>query len=475
MAILGVVTSVVIVRSLGPRNYGYYATVLSITALIPFIISFGFDHVLSIYVPQYYIKNEKNKISFLIHSLAKFRIIILFFVSVLMFLGAPFLAGVLGHSELTFYFRLSIPLIFLGQIGGIYLSIFSATLNLKPQVVFNIVASFLYLFFAFVMLKLGFGISGLLGISILYSASNLVFCIFVGREFVFAQPSSFPLKPLLKTGMVIWISSFFGMALGKQIDIVILNLLRVPIEQVGFYNLAFNFKVKMAFLTIGMGGLAQSVFGMTYSRDGSVGLARAWEIIVKIAILFVIPITVFSFIYANQIIILLFTSAYLPSVPLFRLYLLLIFITTFAGQSFNPPIFFLLGKAKVNLWLQAFVGIGNVVLDLILIPIIGVYGAVLATAISVGFFAYIGMIIVRKQIGIVPPILFFLKIFSICLLASFSYLLFVPKHVFGLLISGAIYFLAALLLFYVFKVFSKEEKTIIKNIDKRLYAIVEKF
>jgi len=475
LTVIGVFTSIIIARGLGPRNYGYYATILSVMSIIPFFISLGLGNVLNIYMPKFYIKGDISKVAFLIRSLLKIKLIVLTGFSIAFYYGAGYIADILGHSNLSFYFRLIIPLVALNQLIDIFSSMFSATLNNKPRVIINVAAAVITLIMSFIVLFYGFGIVGLLGTAVFVAFMSMLFYVVWSRNMVFVLPEKFTLTPLLKTGIVIWGASLLGFALGSQVDVVILNVFRVPIEQVGFYNLAFQLKTKMAFMTIGMGVLAQSVFSMTHSRDGNIQLAKAWELILKLGIILIIPVAVFFFIYAKPIINVLYSSAYEPVVGLFRIYLLLTFFTLYNGESINPPIMFVLGKEKINFYLQAFVGISNIILDIILIPIMGVYGAVLATVIAVSMFGFIGMGIVRSYIGVFPPLGYHLKILVICMIASFSFLFYMPTGFAGIILSGTIYLITCIFLLYKFKLFTKEEKAMVKRIDKRFSIIIDRF
>lgn len=112
--------------------------------------------------------------------------------------------------------------------------------------------------------------------------------------------------------------------------------------------------------------------------------------------IFIFPIALLCYLYAPQIITILYTDVYNGAIPYFRvyLYLLPLRIATFG------MIFMALGKTRVILWNAVFTLVCNLILNLILVRRYGMMGAAVATVIMTALSVLLYIVLIRFQIGL---------------------------------------------------------------------------
>lgn len=187
------------------------------------------------------------------------------------------------------------------------------------------------------------------------------------------------IKPILYAS---WPFGMLGLAgvINLNIDIVMLGWYRT-LETVGYYSSA----QKIAQLIQSIPGLISIAFFPALVKAIKTEQFRnLFEKATRILFILVIPLTLFSLIYAREIVYILFGEQYLPSSRTFQI-MTLTFITAFFGASFGNALFAL----KMEKKLFAYVGISifaNIVLNFLLIPSFGSSGAALSTVL-VGFIA----------------------------------------------------------------------------------------
>jgi len=177
--LIGLLLSAVIARGLGPDDYGLYASVLAIIGMIPFLISLGFEPIINVRLPALMIKAQEvgtGNIVHFIRSLFFYRLIVSLCAGVVLYFFAPEIAGLIHQQNIAGYLRVaSICVVFTGLISLLAM-VFTAQLKIMLARILGATQQIIILLFAFILLKLGLGIYGVIYATII--GSILSFSIF---------------------------------------------------------------------------------------------------------------------------------------------------------------------------------------------------------------------------------------------------------------------------------------------------------
>lgn len=120
--------------------------------------------------------------------------------------------------------------------------------------------------------------------------------------------------------------------------------------------------------------------------------------------LFILPVALLFYLYAPQIITLLYTDLYREAVPFFRVYL---YILPLRVATFGM-VFMALGKTRVVMYNAIFLLCSNLILNLILVKTMGMIGAAIATVVvtvlAVLFYMLLIKFKLRFQLGKLLPL-----------------------------------------------------------------------
>jgi O-antigen/teichoic acid export membrane protein len=472
----GLLISVLIARGLGASEYGLYASVMAVVAIVPMLFSFGLEQTVNVQLPKLMVNpGNQVRVSFFIKRFFILRLLISTIAGIVLYFFAPQIAEFMRHPEIADYLRIgSFYIVFTG-LAGFLARIYVAELKLKTVVIIEVISQILSLSLIYSSLKLNLGITGLLYVLLIISIFTLTIYLCLSKNHLLATSHKFNLKEYYGIGVTAWLIALMGFALGREIDILLLNYYTISTIDIGFYNLSFGLVMMLGFFTFGLGPIAQSVFSERYAKDGNTGLANAWQIIIKVNMLMIMPFFFFSLLKAKSIFNVLYGVEYIGAYSIFLVFVLLRIMYVFTGASYAMPVFYLIRKKQMGLVLRTSAGLMNLILDIILIPIYGVMGAVFATGFSMFIIGLLEIEVVLKNIPAKYPFLFVAKLISICLLALVPSLLITGDNLFSLVLAGIIYVLAFVFFMAIFKPIGDEEKELIRGVNEKVYKVIKWF
>ena len=194
--------------------------------------------------------------------------------------------------------------------------------------------------------------------------------------------------------------------LNMQIDKYMISAMESPkvfaIYQVGAFNIPFIAVITTSFFTIATPKIVQLLDKNKISET-----LKLTNQTIRHTTLLLLPIIVFCFFFSTEIIVLLFGNKFELSGEIFRIYTLRFLLSVFPFSIYMGVIG-LKNFASVHVIASALV---NVICNLILIPRIGVMGAVIATLIASYATVLIPIIFINKRLSTN-----FLAYFPVCYL-----------------------------------------------------------
>jgi len=464
--------SVILARGLGETQYGLYSTLMSICAVVILFISTGMEEAIISFLPKYSEAIEKQNIVTLFLQL---RIGIFILVATLLYFFAPIISTILNNNELSNLIRYSVLYIIFSSLANLVIHIYIAGLDLKTVFIVKTISLIFNATCSYFLLIRGQGIKSILAILTISSAFIVIVLAYRARH----QPGFRPRrieKNIMKFCCNIWLINIINFILGKQSDILMLSSLLGNQAYIGYYNVAFSLKSNISLLFIsGLGGVGLTTVSRIIQSKDEKKIHKTIDVLIKMAVFLSIPLTIFSMINAQHIIMYIFSDQYAPSIQLLQIFIGFDIICRLMGGGIYVTLFYAIEKSNIVLVLRLISGIVNVILNLILIPEIGVCGAVIATGFSGLMLISSEMIWMRKYIKIKYPVQFIFKIVFSSLAAAAIVSIFPIYDLVGLIGRAAGYGLTLVIILYLLSPLTDEDKQIIANANQVIYKIIKYF
>lgn len=371
--VLGLLGTVVAARYLPAEAFGAFVLVQVVAGFLTQVSSFGLDPSIAKFITGTEDEQHKRK---LINTAIHFRLFTILVVSLVTMIARPALPTLFGSSLLP-NLAIFVPLLFLLESSSRLLkSVLQGLFLFKRIGIADFIASlFNFLLIVVFVLFLDRGVMGLIYarvISLSLSCAFLYFSTPIEKQLEFHFNI---LKEVLVFGFPLQINDILSFTF-RRIDTLIIGALLGPAD-IAYYEIARKIPDSLANLYEAF----RSVYFPFMSRLFALGeqkkvaqmLNHSTRLISFISILGALIVLVFG----NDVIILLFSEKYLPSVPAFVLLMIALnirLVSNVLGTSLvavgdsNKP-------AIINAVHTAVSLLGN----LILIPIFGIVGAALAS------------------------------------------------------------------------------------------------
>lgn len=361
---------VILARILVPHQLGSYRQLFLLYSTFSAFLLLGIPHSILYFLPKMANEEERNQYVSRILNLAGILGFV-FSISLILFKGL--IAKSFNNPELA-----SLLLIYAGYpIFMFATQIFSMVMiaqhragQIAKFTIFSVVSdAVLIIGAAFIFRRLVPIVCGVMiaaGLQWVYARIQLSQyrgSHFWDREFLLSQ---------FKYSLPLGLSSLIGM-LSMQLDKLVISGFFSP-DQFAVFSIG---AMELPFITIFTNSVnAVLLPGISGQPDKS-HMAEIYRGAVRKNALIILPMAMLFFIFAKPIIVLLYSARYIAAVPYFKIYLLILplRIATFG------IIFMAMGKTRHVLYNSIFTLSANLVLNLILVRIMGMMGAAVATVI----------------------------------------------------------------------------------------------
>jgi len=476
----GFFLSVIIARGLSQSMYGTYASITSIISLVLLFTGLGFEDAINIYLPRYRVDEAKRyRIHQMVRELLVNRVVICTLASLVLFFSAEQVAGFIGRPEADLFVRVAAWLILLTGITDLLTSIFKGALELKVPAVTNLLTQALNLGLVYFFLAGSWGVVGIFWANIITLLAVMVVYFLKTRPItapVSGPPRrSWSMREIYTYGLHLALIKIGGFGLGKQIDIILMNFFQIPLASVGAYNIAFGLSLNLGFLAHGTGPLAQSACAEIHQKHGLEGLARAWSLLIKLSGLAILPLLIFCLIYARELITVVYSEKWIESIAYFYVFAGRFMISVLCGAAYASVILYTLRMQKQVMYATIFSGIVNLLLDLVLIPFWGAWGAVLATGFSSLVVSLYLLYIASQRVTLRYPWRFMLKMTASLLAGWLVSSFIIQADLWKLMLGGFIFFGIFLWLLHLWGLFEEEERRLMERTSPWLARVIKYF
>lgn len=449
--ILGFFFIMYITRYLGPEEYGILSFALAFTTIFGIMADLG----LSQFIVREISRDPSLAPKYLGNALG-----IKIIASLLTFILAALIINGLNYPAKTVdvVYLIALYVLFNSFIQLFY-SLFQSYEKMEYQAIGLVLTNILLLVLALLGIHLNMD---LVYFALVYFIVSLIILIYVAvvslRKFIIPK-IEFDLDFSRK---VLGESLFFVLAMVFteiyfNIDSVMISLL-VGNTAVGFYNAAYKLIFILMFIP---GVLVISMFPVMSKHFKSAKnlLKLEYERMFKYLFIIALMILVFGFIFADKIILIIYGSAFIPSISALQILICvipIIFITYLSGNLLGS-----INKQRFVAIVTAASAVLNVILNLFLIPQFSYFGASVATVLTelcvlILMFSYISRFFHRISIldNILKPLI---SAFVLAIIISIIN----PFNWFLALLVGLIIYIPLL---YMLKIIGKEDFKLLEEL-----------
>lgn len=387
--VLGFFITVYTVRYLSVDGFGILSTALALTGILMVFMDLGLG---TLTVRE--VARDKSLTKKYIGNTTIMKLILSFST----FLITVLTVYIIGYPEITkiVVYILTISYIF-NALSGIFYSIFQSYEKMEYQSVATILNSVVMLIGTLIAIYLRLDVIAFAMVYLIANGVNLIYN-FIVYTWKFHLPNievdlSF-WKPTIKEALPLSITSIFSMMVFR-VDTVILSIIKGA-EAVGYYNAAYRLMEALIFFPAVYTTSIFPVFSSLYVSSQK-PLKAAYEKSFKYLTILSLPIAVGTTLLADQIILLIFKSAYIPSILTLQIVIWVLpftFVNYILGSLLTS-----MNRQYTVLKITIVCLVLNVVMNLVLIPLYSYLGAAFVTVITDAFSVALSFYVVSQLVS----------------------------------------------------------------------------
>ena len=461
--------SILLARYLGKEQLGVYATLLVIPTFARLLNQFGLETLINKKIPELNVQDPSGRQArYLIQRLLAIRGASSILFCALLYVGLPYYMDFMGTLHLLEYRPVLILYFLIISINSLLSTLFMTRLQYKTVSMTETGCAFLNLAFLGLFIVLDYGIYGVLYAYGISTAINILIYFGMIWNDIKGETHAPDLREMYSLAGATYLAALLSLGLITQADVVLMNYFQVESAGIGFYHLATGLGGMLAFVLVGVGPLALSIFSETYTKGAEEDLSRIWCQIVGFASFLTVPIFVFALFNAESLIIFVYGEEFKKAGDLLSLYIIFVGCSTVLGLDFVTSTLFVLHQRNTVVRVTVEGSLINIGLNLILIPIYQEVGAIAGTGFAMVYMVFRQLFVIQKQLEIAPvwPIIRKCLLFSLgAAIPTQAFAVLIFEHV---LLSVFIYAFSFLIILAGFKPFTDAQTKVLQNIHPLL-------
>jgi len=430
----GFLISVILGKFFGAATFGLFTMTLTIYTVASLVGEIGVPTAIVKYVAEF--KEDKDKLNIFVSCGVINSAVFGAIVGSILFVFSGVLASIFNMSELTELIRIiAFALPFL-VVNDTLLGLLNGLREMKAYSFRNIIRAILLIGFVILFIYFGLGIKGAV-LALLFSEIGTLFLlIFISRNYFnfIIQDYVKTTKEIVKFGSQLFLANAIYMV-NIYTDTLLVGYFLTD-KDVGIYAIAIAFS--KSFLVIP--GAISTVVYPVISEYNNKGQYKAIEVLInksiKYSLVILSTLGILIIFFSEDIILLLFKPEFLLAItPLTILISGMIF---FGAVSSVGTAFSGIGRPDLNFKLNIPVLFVNLGIDVVLIPIFGITGAAIGTAISLLLLTILSIIAFKRLLNVKIDILWHTKITATIVLVIVTFFVF-KNDVNSYLLSGILF------------------------------------
>lgn len=419
-------TSIVIARGLGVQGNGIYAALLAVAQLIIVLSSFGLEASLNKHIPQLPSNVVVGALRSIVRKTLALRLGLLALVGAILFGLSAVARGLLSGSVNDFLWLL-IVYAAARSIVSLLAMVLTAQLKTATTAKIGLASRCVELAGALFLLGNGMTVNNVMVLLVSVNVMQVLALLGATSTSIVGHATRGVIAPILSFGGIFWINAIVDYFLGRSGDVLFLSILLPDQSSASLYDVSFSVaQLASLSLTVGLGGVGFATFARL-AIENQQTMNSFYAFMVRVMTLLSVPMFSFLLFNAQSVITVLYSTNFLAaSSALQGIVAFRIVARLFAGPE-NAD--YLLSKDKVGL--IVLIGLAgaavNVIGNLLLIPGLGIHGAVVASGLANLSVNVLGFTAVFHNSGLRLQVRYWMRCTGACI---------VPAYVVSLLPSG---------------------------------------
>tara|TARA_B100001964_G_scaffold76483_1_gene86679 strand:- start:3316 stop:4767 length:1452 start_codon:yes stop_codon:yes gene_type:complete len=379
--ISGILLLIILSRTLSPFEYGGYRQIWMLITILSQIFLLGLPVSLNFFISGNTVENQGKYLG----QTLSLTFVISFVLSIIVLLFRNKIGIYFNNPSLTTYIVYVTPVFLLFSTFQLFTPALVAKGYYRNSVYVNTVISILLLLFvggtSIIQTNIKFIYFGL-DIAVVLGFFFIIITLFNKYNTINFEVNFKLIRKQLKYAVPLGLASLIGL-ISKYLDKFIVGRYYSPEEFAMYANGAFELPF-IGLVTGSAMAILLPEFVRFYKKEDYSSIGRVWRNSIRKISIILIPVTIFSLFFSEEIIVAMFSKKYVASTQIFFIYLLVLpmRITTF-GSVLSA-----IDQNKVIMRWSIIGLVMNVIISLILVEYIGIIGPTIATVVSIYFVGF---------------------------------------------------------------------------------------
>lgn len=458
-------------RHYGPSDFGLFVLAQTIFGILALIAGLGIKESIVRYIPYYITKKKYSALKGYFYFIFIFPLFFALIFSIILFVFSKDVTTFFKFPEnfanflkiIAFIIPLSVftatlRKIFLAEHKPLYTVISYYAIEMTTLLLGTMLVIYLNLHIIFVVL--------MILISILIATTFNIFIYKKKIHLPLVQKRTFFLRDWLNFSLPLFFTGIFAYIISWSDNIVIGKFLDP--SQLGIYSICYSLAIFLVFFQTSFSNLFVPLISTNYAKKKFKNITLLFKQSAAWTFGLTIPFFLVILLFSKQILLILYGSEFVAG------YIVLIIISIGAiiniSTGLNKEILLLYKKTKFIFLVNICIAIINIIMNIILIPFLGIIGAAITSAVSISAQNIVFLIKARRYQKLKFNFKYNLK-FLIAGLPS----IFAAKFVFNLFANKLIAILFACIVYLAFYVIlllllktpTKEDKRLLFLLGKK--------
>ena len=401
---IGVVSSVFIARVLGPAYFGLFSIGWTLLNFMSLVATGGMDRAVIRFSPRF-LKRDSSALRSLLFRAIGMSAVFGVSLGLLLFLLSPWLANVVYHKpdleSVLRLFAIDFPAV-------IILIVVAASTRINQVIKYSVLVQDIGQTLLGLILMVGFTLLGLkfFGMILADIISNII-AVLIGFTILIRL---FPEIFIVRTISKISFREMFGFSIPAVlggafsvyvfwIDRLLVGYFRTTYEN-GIYQSVSQLSTVFLVISAGINAIVVPMFANYHQLGDKKSLEEVYKISTKWAIYISLPILGVLIISPKEVLSLIYGIQYISGANVLLILLIGQIINLFTG-SVNP-LLVMTGHQSFLFKLSGIVFCFDIIMNLILIPSVGLVGAAICTSLSLGILYLVALFWVKQKLGLWP-------------------------------------------------------------------------
>lgn len=368
---------------LSPSGFGQLFFALSILGVVRIFATLGLPKSTARYVNEFAETNE-SQVRHVMRSSVIVTGVLVGTASIVIAAGSELFANLLGQPDVAPFLLVGAAYVSVRSATGYLGTLFQGFNRVTMSAVLTSISSVGRVAFGIGFVVAGFGAVGvLLGYVVGNALASAVGAVVLYRDHYMqfdgtAKAEEGLYRRLLSYSIPLTVTKGAN-ALDKRVDTILVGTLLNP-TAVGFYVIAKQISDVLSAPAASFGFTVSPAYNEQKASDQQARAARLYQHALRYVLIFYIPACAGLVLVATPTVEFVFGRDYLPAVPVVQVFAGFVLVNA-VNKITNDGLDYL-GRARSRAYIQTGTAVGNFLLNLALIPTIGVVGAAVATVVT---------------------------------------------------------------------------------------------